>query len=460
MFPSITRRPLTRRRLSTAALLLSVALAACSKGGPVGQGIAPVALTVFAGDANTLTITPGSVRVFQCFTGSLAAAMSFSDGSAGNFTNRVTWTSSEPDVIAVSNAQVGNSTLGDIPKFDGSGFYPPGTLVVRGGGTATIRADFSSFHVETAVSIGQPTRFAVKAVLDALPRVVTNYTMGIGTTQQFQATATVDGMERNASNFVEWRVGNPAVGSASSTGLLTAQGRGDTTYTAHLALCDQDAPIDLHVANISSIYTTLEFGTQPVLIGNRERVHVMAALDDGTGPQDVSAQATITSQNTSVITVYGGLAGSGGNLLVPVVAGTGTIQASLLNLYTAPDIAATVASATLMDFAIVPPAAGSDGNCQFDIIRAGSAETCPYTAIGTFDNGQVQDVTRMMTWAILTPSLGAISTAVPTAGFLTASNSATAVGQTQITATPPATTSLLPVARMVTMDSISNPASH
>jgi hypothetical protein len=85
------------------------------------------------------------------------------------------------------------------------------------------------------------------------------------------------------------------------------------------------------------------------------------------------------------------------------------------------------------------------------VVRAGSNETARFTATGTFGNGQVQDVTRAVTWAVADTALATISDTASTAGV------AVAAGNTTVTASSTLETAVSPSTATLTIDSAENP---
>jgi len=417
--------------LTTVALPLALTIAACSS--PVGNGVGPVAIIVNP-VAGTVVTPQGVTTVYQCFEGAMTATLVFSDGSTGNFTNRVVWSSSDEGVVRVSN--------GDIPAPDGSGVYAAGTLIPVTSGNATVTAKYAAIVQNVPVSVGLPSNFTIRSVTQSFPTPVTAQTLGVGTTQQYSISAVTDGVEKDVSQYARWAIGG-SIASVSSTGIVTALGVGGPgQLTASFLNCSNTSTANISVANINSIQLAPEFGTDPLQMINSEKINVLANLSDGS-QQDVSLQATLTSTNTQIASFL-----LASNILQPAATGDVTVTATLNNSYLAPDQTISIISATLSDLSIAPTSA---------VVRAGSDQIVPFKATGTFTNGQVQDITRAVTWAVTDATLASISNVKATAGFVTANASIT--GQTTVTATPPVTdTTAVITSSILTVDSAANPA--
>lgn len=420
-------RPLAGAGLATLAASL---LPACSS--PVGNGVGPVSLALSAANGTTVTVQ-GVTRIYQCFAGGVTALLYFSDGTSGNFTNRVKWSSSNPGVVRVSN--------GDIPAPDGSGVYAAGTLVPIAPGNAQISATYSTLTQTMPVSVGVASNFTIKRVDQSVPTPVSAASLGVGTAEQFRVSAVTDDVEKDVTAFARWTIGGSSA-TVSSAGVVSALGAGGPSpLTASFLNCDNTASADITVANITGIEIAPEFGSDPLLLGNSEKINVLADLDNGV-KQDVSLQSVLTSTDGTIANFLN-------NILVPVAAGTVTVQAALNNTYMAPDQTVTVTSSTLTGLTVSPTSA---------VLRAGSDQYVRFQATGTFQNGQTQDVSRAVTWAVLDTTLATINNDKATAGFATPN--ASLIGQTTVTATPLLTDSTAGVASAtLTVDSAANPSS-
>lgn len=423
-----------RPRLRVAAWFIAVAaLGAC--GSPVGNGVGPVSIGLAAGSGTEVT-AQGVTRVYQCFTGSVTATLYFSDGSTGDFTDRVKWSSSNTGVIRVSN--------GDIAAADGSGFYVAGTLIPVTAGNATIIADYSGLSMQMAVSAGVPSDFTILRNDQTQRTPVTAASLGVGTAQQFSVSAITDGVRKNVSDFARWTIGG-SIATVTRAGTVSARGiGGPTPLTASFLTCDNTVSADISVADISGIEIVPEFGSDPLLLGNSERINVLADLDDGTR-QDVSLQADLSATDTNIADF---LSGAGGDILNPITTGSVTVQATLNDTYTAVDRVVDIVSSTLTAISVTPASA---------VLRAGSDGTVPFKATGVFGNGQSQDVTRSVSWAVTDTTLASISNDKADAGVATPG--ASFVGETTVTATPNLTDSTADIdSAMLTVDSTLNPA--
>ncbi|MFI4980172.1 MAG: hypothetical protein ACHQIO_07480 [Nevskiales bacterium] len=422
-----------------APYLLCLPLAACS--GAVGQGNAPKLLVISrSGVSVSETAGLASLRMYECLPSVLAATMYFQDGSSGDFTARVHWSSSDPGTLKISN--------GDIAVANGSGsYYAPGTLVPVISGSVIATADYDGISAQIAISIGTPQSITVKTLVDGNEIVPDGryFSLGAGTTQSLQVTAWLDGVETDVSSYAGWSLLQPNDSEATidaGSGLITAVAAGSQLLTpvAGFAPCtlnnisDPSNALDFTVQHIQGIAIEPEFSGNPQLIvGNTEKMNVVATLDDGYA-QNLNGLATLSSSDAEI-------AAAAGSLLSAVAAGgPAIIGASFTGTgvtYTAPSLTVSTATATLQTvsicwtavlaaFSACPAAQGGA------TVVAGSLTPVQFHAIGTYDAGTLtQDITRQVTWASSDPTaatIGGSGNSIGQALGITAQSSVTITG--------------------------------
>ncbi len=400
--------PKSPRALRRAApYVLTFLLAACS--GAVGQGNAPKVLVISkSGVVPTETSGLDSLRMYQCIPSVLASTMFFQDGSSGTFTTRVTWSSSDPGTVEVSN--------GDIEVSAGSGtYYAAGTLVPVTSGDAIVTADYDGIEAQIAISIGTPQSITVKTLQGSNYLVPTGnaFSLGVGTTQSLQVTAWLDGVETDVTDYATWSLQSAYDSEATiaaATGAITAVGAGSQSLVpvTGFAPCtltnisDPSNALGFTVQHIQGIAIEPEFSGNPQLIvGNTEKMNVQATLDDGT-VQDVSSLATLSSSDTAIA------AFSGYTLSAVAAGGPAIIGASFTGggvSYSAPSLTVSTATATLQTVSICWTAlldtfSGCPSSKDTATVTAGSLTPVQFHAVGTYDTGTLtQDITRQVSWA-------------------------------------------------------------
>jgi hypothetical protein len=429
-----TLRHLSRRPLIP---LLALGLAAC--GGPVGSGNGPETLVItLPSAAATETSGLASLRMYECLTSSLKSTLFFQDGSSGNFTSRVKWSSSDPGTVEISNGDI------EVPGQSGS-YYAAGTLVPVKSGSAIVTADYDGIEAQIAVSIGTPQSIKVKIAREDNYVVPDNnsFTLGVGTTKRLQVTAWLDGVETDIGDYANWSFQTPNSSEAAivaTSGIITAIGANTQALVpvASFPPCsltnitDPANAIGFTVQHIQSIAISPEFSGNPALIvGNAERMFVLATLDDGTR-QDISGQATLSSSNTSVA----GFGSGSGYTLTAEAAGPTVVGATFTGggvTYTAPSITVTAASATLQTITICwtelfASFSGCPSSEATPTATAGSLTPVQFHAVGTYDQGTLtQEITRQTSWSSSDSSIATIGSNGQALG-VTAQGSVTITG--------------------------------
>jgi len=444
-------RSLTRILLSGLCLGAAAGLAACS-GGAVGSGNAPRNMVI---TAPSTTIPLPSLKMYQCLTSGLRALLYFSDGSVGDFTNRVVWSSSNPGAVKVSN--------GDIPGP--GGFYGRGVLVPDGTGTAIITADYFGLISQTAVSVGPLVDPQLKAVIDGnyvpLWRINPNntsptkaFTMGQGTQVQVAVTAMLDHAETDITGFstVGFQTPNNGVATVVQTGaggaaLIAGGFGGPVVPMASFASCDlttiTDATniVNMSVSPVQSIAMQPEFPppdpSQPVsssnplpqlIVGNSERFRVIGSLADG-NLQDVSKQSVLTVAQGGNFAQFGGTSGVN-NLLFAAAPGGLVLQASFNQggaSLTAGSIVTSTVTRVLQTFQVCwTDIFTTVQNCPASqpeaTVQAGVLTPLQFHAIGNYgvDSGTgktiLQEVTRSTTWSTDLPAVAVFGNGGNSAG--------------------------------------------
>lgn len=128
------------RRASGAALVAAVAASACSG---IGDGNRPKSLEIRIGGVSE------SAEVFVCSSQVPQARLEFDDGTAGDFVRRVQWTSSDPEILTVSDGTI------EAP----SGVFVNGALLPKAPGKVTLTADYldGQFSDDIEVTVSPAT---------------------------------------------------------------------------------------------------------------------------------------------------------------------------------------------------------------------------------------------------------------------------------------------------------------
>ena len=335
---------------------------------------APVTITSISIDPPEATLVGGSTRA-------LVVTALYSNGTTGDVTGQVTFTTSNAAVARVNGALV--------------------TAVAVG--TATITGTLGALTDTSLITVSGATVTAVAV----LPGTATS---AVGATVAFTADATLsDGTHQDVTASATWTSGTNTVASVAATGVATALRAGMATITASFGGRSGTATLTVTLATLTSIQvtpvdptvgvaTTLNFlATGIYSDGTRADLTAMAAWSSSAPTIvsiDASGRATTRAQGMATITAT--LGGRSGTSLV------------------------TVTAATLGSILVTPVAS--------TLLVGGTAVL---RAVGTYSDGSTVDLTASVVWSSTAATIAAVSNAGATAGTVTA----LAVGSATIRAT-------------------------
>jgi len=439
------RRPLS----SLISTLLSAAAAAAGLGGlaacdgAVGSGNAPRNLVIAA--PSTTAVLP-TLHMYQCLTSGLRALLYFTDGSVGDFTARVKWSSSNTGAVQVSN--------GDIPGPGGVGFYANGTLIPGSPGSAVVTADYFGITSQVAIGVGSTGPIEVKALQNGLYTPLTRFninstsattgmSLAAGTSVQLAVTTVLDGVETDVTKFAtfSFEFPNSEVATISSAGVMTAAYTGNQQAVplipvASFAPCQntnitvqpgsgESNAITVTVRPVQSVSLQPEFpqtdptnpSLPPLIVGNSEKFTVVATMPNG-DTQDVSAQSTLSLQGSGqgLGTFTSGSNGSN-NLLSATAIGSASIFATFTGgttVFKAPTLNIsseirqlnTITTCWSDPYTYVYTTIGTCPTTQGTAtVQAGSLTPVQFHTIGYYESDTgtpiTQEITRQTVWSII-----------------------------------------------------------
>lgn len=398
-------------RGSGVIVVAAALLAGCSGIGD-GNGLESLSLVPFSGAQED-----GSMKVFECVRNRVNAFGTFTDNTIGDYTTRVRWTSSNPEVVRISNGDE------PVPGSDTEVFIN-GTLTPVAPGTARITADYVGLSKSIDVTVESP---------DSLAIVPANPPLAPGSLLALRVRASLEGTEFDVTSGVTWEFAEPDDDVAEiddGTGIVTGVGEGGplTAEASFIGACDTVLSTQVRVVPIQRLEIRREFDPPltELIVGTSELLKAIAHFDvDGDGQedatQDLSTQAIFASTNTQAA-AFSTVPGVTNDLLA-LAAGTGIgIGARFAPdddddddngspyepVDAEPFLLSTVA-ATLNAISIAPltPTIEKLGTVQFK-------------ATGSYDNGaRTQDITRHVLWTSSNISQVTISNQVPSAGLAT-----------------------------------------
>ena len=249
---------------------------------------------IYTATLSSLAVTPTNPTILSGSPQQFTAMGTYSDGSAQNLTNFVSWTSTSPGVATI------NST---------------GLATGVSAGSTTIQAASGATTGSTTLTVTSGPTLVSIAVTPVNPSIA------VGAPQQFAATgAYSDGSHQDVTTTATWSSTSPGIATINSVGLATGVSTGSTTIQAALGAINGSTTLTVTPApTLVSIAVTPTSPT--IMAGNQQQFTAMGAYSDGSH-QDLTSTATWTSTNTGVATI------SNTGLATGVSAGSATIRAA------------------------------------------------------------------------------------------------------------------------------------
>jgi uncharacterized protein YjdB len=355
------------------------------------QGSATV--TVTATTLTSITITPPDPSIARATAVRLTATGIFSDKSAEDLTNQVSWTSADDGI-----AEVGND---------------PGTeglVTGLGVGDTSITAMLDGVEGSTTVTVTGATLTAI-AIAPPKPSIANGTAMQLTATGIFSDQTTED-----LTSQVSWTSADNAIAEVSdiadTRGLVTGVSGGNTSITATLDSVQGSTTVTVTVATLTAITIT---PPDPFIAkGTTVRLTATGTFTDGT-TEDLTGQVFWTSNDESIQQVDNGKLNGG--LVTGLGVGSATTTATLNGIQGSTTV--TVTAATLTSIVVTPP----------DPSMA-KGTTVQLTATGNFSDESTEDLTSQVSWTSGDNGIAQVSDVPGTQGLVTG----LAVGNTPITA--------------------------
>ena len=356
---------------------------------------AEATINVSSATVVSIAVTPATGTVGIGATIRFTATATLSNNTTQDVTALVNWTS-DPAIASISGFMSATPGLA-------TGIAP---------GMTTIRATMQTGGVSgTAMLTVTAARLVSIAITPA------NQVLPVGVTISFKAAGTYDdGVVRDVTDSVQWASSLGAVASIAANGSGTTIAPGTTNITATFNQIVGTTQLTVTPARLVSIEITPAMST--VIVGGPTQQLVATGRYDNNTNIVITASVAWNSSAPTSATISNA-AGSEGRV-TGLVPGTAMITATLAGVTGTATV--TVVAARLVSLAITPasPSVPKGASTQL-------------TATGTYDTGQMLDVTTLMTWASGMPSIATISNAAGSNGQATG----VALGMTQITATAP-----------------------
>lgn len=374
------------------AAALFVFFAACLNG--CGGGSGDPVEAARRGQLKAISVTPSNPQIAANSAAQFTATGIYTNNVTRDLTTSVTWQTSDPAVVSISNVQP-----------------TKGQATSKSPGSATILATYGGLSGSASVNV-------TAASLQTLVITPTQPSIARGTQQQLVATGTYsDNSVQDLTASVNWTSSNATVATVSDAagtkGAAAAVSPGTSTITATLGGVSAATLLTVTPATLTALAVTPANPNVP--LGLSMQFTVTGKYSDNS-TQDLSTSATWSSSSTSIVKPVDPIAAKG--LFAAVAVGTATITAASGSLSTSTTV--TVTPATLTSLTISP----SDAS-----IARGT--TRQFVATGTYSDNSTQTLTNSVAWYSSDTTVAAISNATGSKGLATTS---VATGTTVVTA--------------------------
>jgi len=320
-------------------------------------------LTVTPATLTSIAVTPVNPSIAANTTLQFTATGTFSDGTQGNVTGSVQWSSGSPSVASIN--------------FNGASGLAMGLTA----GTSLITASSGSISSSTTLTVTSASLTSI-AVTPADPSVP------LGTLQQFTATGTFsDGTTQDITGTVTWSTSKQSVMSITTSGLGTARNLGTTVITAASGSVSGSVNVTVNAADLASL--AIQPGDTTIAATTSQQFSAIGTFNDGS-THDLTTQAAWTSSDTGVAKI-----GGNSGLAKGLAPGSATITATVGS--STASVTLTVTNAMLVSISVTPVG---------KTIAPGTKLS--FAATGTFSDSSTQNITRDATWASDNPAVATV----------------------------------------------------
>ncbi len=345
----------------------------------------PATLTVTSATLVSIAVTPANPAIVLQTQQQFTATGTFSDSSIQDISDTVTWSSSDTTKITITPSGVGSGVATGV-----------GTTT----NPVTISATKSGVTGSTTATVIPPTVLSI--AITPTTAASDPAKLAMATSRRYRATATLaNGSTLNVTSLATWSSSDTTIATVS-TGLVRAastvtNSSNPVTISATYNGVTQNLSINITNATVTSITVTPIAPTIPA--GVLQTFFATATFSDSS-TQDISADASWNSSNTSVATVNSvGIAFSVSSSTTPVsISAAFGGQTGMAQL--------TVNSATLQSIAVTPTQT---------ILTPGSSKN--YQAVGHYSDGTTYFISSLVTWASTNTTVVSITNAGTAAGL-------------------------------------------
>lgn len=356
-------------------------------------------LTVNEATISSITVIPYSVTLSLGLQQSFTAIATYSDGTTGDVTKTVTWTSEDK--------QIAN---------------------VKGEKATAKQSGMTSITASLGRKTGSGTLIVTEPKISEILITPGSVMLAPGLQQSFKATARYnDGTTADVTQSATWKCSDNHIATVSRSdvkGIVTAKHSGHTTLSA--TVCGQRGTASLTVSEATISQITLFPSSVTLLNGVQQSFSATATYSDGT-VGDITSSVTWKTRDQRVATVCDGL-------VTGHYRGTTTLIASFGGIKGRSTI--TVPEATMTEITLIPDSMSIYIGMQRNFV-----------AQAKYSDGSYIDVTQSAIWSSNQGVVSSVNT-----GIVSAQNSGSATitatigsvsGQAALTVLEPKITSIV-----------------
>jgi uncharacterized protein YjdB len=401
--------------IASGGLVTCVAAGVSSISATFGSISGNTNLTVVAVTLTSITVTPAGASIYTGVTQQYAATGYYNDGSTGNLTSSVTWTSSV----------TGRATITS----------PGGLATGTGAGATTITATLGGVSGNTSLTV-------IAVILTSITVLPVSSTVIIGGTQQFTATGHYNnGATQDLTNICTWTSFDTYYATITNPGgLATGVRSGSAVVTAAYGGFSGTSTLTIQVS-LTLTSVTVTPASQSIYVGHTLQYTATGTYSNGS-TSDITATVSWASSDPTKATI------SSGGLATGVLNGSTTISATLSGVSGSTGLTVAV---TLTSIVVTPAA---------QTIARGASQQC--TATGHYSDSSTANITSLVSWLTSNMSLAFIDSGglITALGFSSETANVWAsyqgvTGTTTITVTvPPVTKGRFLYSNLITSESM------
>lgn len=347
----------------------------------IGSSVGSTTLNVVSASLVSISVSSVNSSKAKGLRENFIATGIFSDDSSLDITDQVTWSSSDANILTVSNA---------------SGSHGSGSALNQG--TVKVIASVGGVEGFTDFTVTQAALVSI-SVSPTLPSVPK------GLTQQFKATGIfTDNSKQDITSSVTWTSSSKALSMSNvsgSEGLGRAVSVGSATITATLGRTSGKTNFTVAPAILTSIQIS-PMKTATLAKGLRKNFSARGIYSDNSS-SDITSSVTWFSSDSSVAAIDNAPKYKGEVRGEKI--GTANIKATLGKVSSS-IVALSVTEAELTSIEISP---------YFAVIAKGLTKN--FKATGTFTDYSTQDITEQVTWKSSDTEIVSIENAVGSKGL-------------------------------------------